>query len=124
MLVRNRALDPEREEESRWVAGVYETLGLGDDSAWRHHVGWLGDEPVATSTLFLGAGIYFVLTRREARRRGIGAALTLVGLKAARNLGYEIGVLGASPIGVPFYEELGFREYCRIAVYEWASPSS
>ena len=37
-------------------------------------------------------------------------------------MGYEIGVLGASPMGVPLYEKLGFRPHCRIAVYEWALP--
>ena len=30
-----------------------------------------------------------------------------------------MGVLGASAMGVPLYERMGFREYCRIAVYEW-----
>ena len=125
--VQARALDPEGKEESRWVAGVYQKLGLGDDSAWRHYVAWLGGEPVGTSTLFLGAGVagvYFVLTRPEVRRLGIGAALTLAALHDARQLGNDIGVLGASPMGVPLYERLGFREYCRIAVYEWAPENA
>src|SRR6266542_449463 len=120
--VRARALDPEGELESRWVADVYLRIGLGDDVPWRHYVGWLEGQPVATATLLLTAGVagvYFVLTAPEARRRGIGAAITLAALREARDLGYRIGVLGASAMGLPLYRRLGFKEYCRLAVYEW-----
>jgi len=108
--------------EAEWVGEMYRRLGLGDDGPWRHYLGRLGSEPVATSTLFLGAGvagIYFVSTIERARRRGIGAALTLAPLQEAREMGYRLGVLGASPIGYPVYRRLGFREYCRICLYEW-----
>ena len=77
---------------------------------------------MATATLFLAAGVagvYFVLTVPQARRRGIGRAVTLAALREARDLGYRIGVLGASRMGLPLYRRLGFQEYCRIAVYEW-----
>ena len=112
--------------EAEWVAQMYRRLGLGDDRPWRHYLGRLGSVPVATSTLFLGvgvAGIYFVSTVEEARRRGIGAALTLAPLLEARELGCRLGVLGASPMGYPVYRKLGFREYCRIGLYEWRSLS-
>ena len=108
--------------EAEWVAEMYRRLGLGDDGPWRHYLGRLGGEPVVTSTLFLGAGVagvYFVSTVEEARRRGIGAALTLAPLREAQEMGYGLGVLGASPMGYSVYRRLGFREYCRIGLYEW-----
>ncbi len=114
----------EGEREAHWVTQVYRTIGLTDDVPWRHYLAWLGGEPVATSTLFLGAGvagIYFVLTVPAARRRGIGTAITLIGLQEARRMGYRVGVLGSSEAGRAVYARLGFREYCEIALYEWAA---
>jgi GNAT superfamily N-acetyltransferase len=109
--------------ESEWVGAMYARLGCGDATPWRHYLGLLDGAPVATSTLFLGAGvsgIYFVSVHPDARRRGIGAALTLAPLCAARELGYHIGVLGASALGEPVYRRLGFTTYCQIALYEWS----
>ncbi|HEY7093526.1 MAG TPA: GNAT family N-acetyltransferase [Ktedonobacterales bacterium] len=111
--------------ESEWVGAMYERLGCGDETPWRHYLGLLDSEPVTTSTLFLGAGvagIYFVSVHPDARRRGIGAALTLAPLRAARELGYRVGVLGASALGEPVYRRLGFTAYCQIALYEWSLP--
>ena len=119
---RIRALDPEGEVESNWVAETYRRIGLGDDVPWRHYLGWLDGRPVATATLFLGAGvagIYFVLTVPDARRRGIGAAITHAAMRDAHHLGYRTAVLGASQMGHRVYEGLGFREFCRNRVYEW-----
>ncbi len=108
--------------EAEWVGEMYRRLGYDDRGQWRHYVGVLGGEAVATSTMFLGAGvagIYFVFTVEGARRRGIGAAMTLAPLLEARQLGYRTGVLGSSEMGYPVYRRLGFEERCRIGVYEW-----
>jgi ribosomal protein S18 acetylase RimI-like enzyme len=108
----------EGEREARWVASVYRKLGY--DDPWQHYIGWLDGSPVATATVFLGAGVaglYFVMTVPEIRRRGIGAAITY---GALRDASAEYAVLGASPAGRSVYERLGFREYCTIELYEWA----
>ena len=105
-------------KEARWVASVYRKLGYGDP--WRHYLGRLDGKAVATATVFLGAGVaglYFVMTVPEARRRGIGAAITYGALREA---GPEYAVLGSSPAGRSVYSGLGFREYCTIELYEWA----
>ena len=108
----------EGEREARWVASVYQKLGY--DDPWQHYIGWLDGEAVATATVFLGAGVaglYFVMTVPEVRRRGIGAAITY---GALRDASAEYAVLGSSPAGRSVYERLGFREYCTIELYEWA----
>jgi GNAT superfamily N-acetyltransferase len=112
----------EGENEANWVRDVYRKIGLGDDVNFRHYLGWLDGKAVATTSLFLGAGvagIYFVMTVPEARRQGIGAGITLAALQNARAMGDRVGVLGASEPGVPVYQRIGFQEYCQIGIYEW-----
>ena len=107
--------------EAEWVGEAYRRLGFGDDGPLCHYLGRLDGEPVATSTLFFGAGVagvYFVFTVEHARRRGIGAAVTLAPLLEARDLGYGVGVLGSSEMGYGVYQRLGFKERCRIGLYE------
>ncbi|WP_242001605.1 GNAT family N-acetyltransferase [Kribbella steppae] len=107
-------------KEARWVAETYRRLGFADP--WRHYLGRLDGEPVATTTIYLGAGaagVYFVMTVPEVRRRGIGAAITYAALREAEAVA-EYGVLGSSPAGRSVYAGLGFREYCTIDLYEWA----
>jgi len=93
---------------------------LGFEMPLRSYVGFLDGKPVATSQLFLDggvAGIYWVATVPEARRQGIGAAVSLAALREARVMGYRIAVLGASPMGECLYRRLGFQEYCRMSNY-------
>lgn len=116
----------EGEREAAWVGAAYARIGLGDDVPWRHYLARLDGVPVATSSLFLAAGVagvYFVFTVPARRRRGIGAAVTLAALHEARALGFETGVLGSSEMGFPVYRRLGFQERCRIGIYEWAPPA-
>jgi GNAT superfamily N-acetyltransferase len=112
--------------EAGWVGAMYERIGLDDTVPWRHYLGYSNGLPVATTSLFLGAGvagIYFVFTVDAARRQGIGAAITAAALRDARELGYRVGVLGASSMGYGVYRRLGFREYCTIDIYEWRPGS-
>jgi ribosomal protein S18 acetylase RimI-like enzyme len=113
----------EGEREANWVGAMYARLGYTGAAPWRHFLGTLDGAPVATATLFLDqpsstAGIYFVLTIEAARRRGIGAAITLAALRAGRAMGASLGVLGASELGQPVYRRLGFQDICRIELYE------
>lgn len=110
------------EIEANWVGEMYRKFGFDEQGAWHHYLGRWHGEPVATSTLFLAAGvagIYFVFTLPQARRQGIGAATTIAALQNARQRGYRIGVLGSSNMGYPVYQRLGFQEYCSLDIYEW-----
>jgi GNAT superfamily N-acetyltransferase len=112
----------EGEIEANWVGEMYRRAGLSAQGAWHHYLGRWHGEPVATTSLFLGAGvagIYFVWTLPGARRQGIGAAITLAALQDARRLGYRLGILGSSSMGYSVYQRLGFREYCTLELYEW-----
>ena len=93
-----------------------------DDEPLQLYLGYLDGEAVACVQLFLSsgvAGIYNVGTVPSARRRGIGAAITTAAMRAARDRGYRVAVLGASEMGEPVYRRIGFAEYTRSVIYMW-----
>lgn len=97
-------------------------LAAEQDEAHVHYLGRLDGRPVATAQLFVGAGVagvYWVSTLPEARRRGIGTAMTLAALQDARRMQLDVAVLHATPVGVSIYQRIGFRECCRIDHYVW-----
>lgn len=103
--------------------GLATAHGLSGHPSIRLYLGLVGGEPIATSLLFLAdgvAGLYDVATVPHARRRGIGAALSHTALRAARDLGYSIGVLQSSAMGESVYRRLGFRRYCTLSLYFWS----
>ncbi|HUY76995.1 MAG TPA: GNAT family N-acetyltransferase [Ktedonobacterales bacterium] len=101
---------------------VHTSLGLAPGLPLRRYLARLDGQPVAMSAYFLAAGVvgvYEVATLPAARRQGIGAAITLAPLLAARKLGYHVGVLESSPMGVGVYTSLGFHTCCSFDVFSW-----
>jgi ribosomal protein S18 acetylase RimI-like enzyme len=104
-----------------WVDATLHA-GIGR-TPWQMFVGYLNSAPVATNMLFNGGGVasvYAVATLPAAQKQGIGGAITLKPLLAARGMGYRHAVLFATELGVPVYERLGFRQAgARIDRYLW-----
>ena len=106
-------------KEADWAAAVFASLGVAPP--WRHLVGYVGDEPVATASVLVtgaAAGIYFVSTRPAHRGKGIGAQLTKRAMAEARALGARYAVLEASAAGQPVYERLGFGTLFTYRLFE------
>ena len=102
------------------VRALEKDVGLQPANGLRRYVGYLGGVPVAVSGLVLHAGvagIFAVATLPEARKQGIGAAMTLIPLLDALAEGYKVGTLQASEMGYPVYKRLGFETVCGIGLY-------
>jgi hypothetical protein len=111
--------DYPEELENSWYDFFVETVF---DLPFRSYLALLNGQPVATSQLFLSAGvagIYNVTCVPQARCQGIGAAITLAPLLDARAMGYRIGILQASQLGYKVYRRLGFQDYGKLSVYMW-----
>ncbi len=111
--------DYPEELENLWYDFFEETVF---DLPFRSYLALLNGQPVATSQLFLSAGvagIYNVTCVPEARCQGIGAAIALAPLLDARTMGYRIGILQASQLGYKVYRRLGFQDYGKLSVYMW-----
>lgn len=76
---------------------------------------WVNGSPVGVSCAFLTrgstgiAGIYDVGVLPEYRNQGIGKALTHAVCVWARERGYRVAGLNATPMGEPVYRALGFQ---------------
>jgi GNAT superfamily N-acetyltransferase len=108
------------DDDEDGLPALRRAMGIDHGLPLHHILGRLNGAPVATASLLLAggiAGIYDVSTVPEARRRGIGTAMTVTALQEARALGYEIAFLQPSAMGRPLYERIGFRQRCICSVY-------
>lgn len=102
---------------------VYAGAGFGNGLPLHHFIGWLRGAPVAIASLLYHAGVagvYGVATIPEARRQGVGAAMTLHVLRVARSTGYRIAILSPTDMSEAIYRRIGFKEYCKI--HHYGSP--
>lgn len=101
--------DPGRTQAMR---EVYDPASPHGRSGKRTHLlARIGGEAVGSGSLFEAAGQGWVTnigTIPGARGRGVGAAITSAVLESARKRGFTRAWLGASEMGAPVYERLGF----------------
>lgn len=117
-----RVFDRPAHEAEVWMR-AYETPLPG----WASFAAYEGSNVIATSSVLCAgdlAGIYHVATMPVARRRGIGAAITLEAMRFAFDRGAKHAVLQSSEMGVPVYRSLGFRDVAPLRLYEWRPPLS
>lgn len=90
------------------------------NGSWRGYVGYVEGRLVASSQLITTngvAGIYYVATLDEFRRRGFGEAMTRHALHEGAAAGCTMASLQASPLGQPIYERMGFRQVSYYRTY-------
>lgn len=76
------------------------------------YVGYADDDPVTAGMGFRTGrtiGIYNIATVEAARRRGLGAAMTMRIVDDGAAAGCDVAILQSSDMGLPIYERLGFR---------------
>jgi ribosomal protein S18 acetylase RimI-like enzyme len=90
---------------------AYARHGFGPHAQAVHFIGYMGDEPVTSSTLLMAGGsasVYNVSTPTDLRRRGFGGAITQAALQHAFERGYLSAWIWSSPLGKGVYAKLGF----------------
>jgi len=107
------ALHNHREGEPLQRDITYKYQAAGAFHPGKHQfVGYREHKPVAITSLLLAqgvAGIYSVITLGEARRKGIGTAMTQFALREAQHAGYTTAILQASNAGINIYRRICFN---------------
>ena len=97
-----------------------ESYGFGPRRRW--FLGYLDGSAASVALVVLHrrvAAVYCVATLPEMRGRGLGNAVTLAAISAAKQAGYKVAVLEASDMGLPVYKRLGFQELCKLRTMTW-----
>jgi N-acetylglutamate synthase-like GNAT family acetyltransferase len=109
------------EQYQQLAMDMYERFNVGKDrSPVRAWIARRDGVVIGKSALHLGAGvagIHGVAVKPEARGAGLGRALTLMPLAAARDLGFEIAVLGSSPMAERLYASIGFDKVGELQLF-------
>jgi GNAT superfamily N-acetyltransferase len=87
---------------------------------FHHYLGIFNGKPVTSAVLFKGegaAGIFYIGTMPDVRRKGIAKAMVYYILNEAKNEGYNLSVLQASEMGYPLYKKIGFKKYYTTKIY-------
>jgi ribosomal protein S18 acetylase RimI-like enzyme len=89
-------------------------------------VAYVDDVPASCAMTLVShgvAGVFYVATVENARRRGLGDALTRTAARAGFALGARAAWLGASEMGLDLYRRIGFSEL-GTSIVEYESPRS
>jgi ribosomal protein S18 acetylase RimI-like enzyme len=89
-------------------------------------VAYVDEAPAACAMTLVShgvAGVFYVATVGNARRRGLGDALTRIAARAGFALGARAAWLGASEMGADLYRRIGFSDL-GISIVEYESPQS
>ena len=108
--------------EAAWQAfeDVVVMRGIGPGLPWRHFLAYHEGTPASTASLYGEnglCGLYYISTVPEARRRGCARAATLAAMHAAREMGYQVATLQATPAGAQVYSQIGFERFCTLVFY-------
>ena len=90
-------------------------------------MGYLDSQPAAAAIAILSngiAGLYWVATIPDARKRGLAEACTRLVSNRAFELGARCVVLQASEQGNPIYRRMGYREITNYRWYLKGPPTS
>jgi hypothetical protein len=97
--------------------GCFLPARLDQAPGWRHWVGYLDGEAVATASAFVGAhhvDVEMISARAEVRGRGVGRAVTAAATLAAPELP---AMLISSDDGRPVYQRLGYVPILRYTMW-------
>ena len=115
-----RALGAALGLESELAARMFPDSLLADRRV-QAFVGTLAGRPVGYALAIaseLAGGVYNVATLPEARRRGVGTALTWAAVGAGRQAAFDCVVLQSTPMARALYEAMGFRQVVDYAVFK------
>jgi len=106
------------DENLKHLGTILDGLNIGSDT--RLWMAWKDGVAISKIALYNGsgsAGVYAVATKTEARGMGLASILMDVGMKAAKEMGYDLCVLDSSPMAEKLYQRLGFVTLAPFRLY-------